>query len=117
MLSDCIAAAEQHNGSHISRSALIRLLIDMHAELCLKDKELPITTLASPGDNLALWLKQPLISQVSLTITEHHRVTLRKLEFEIQKLDWSILVDRNATIQLLIMAYGKDLQSHLSTLD
>lgn len=106
MITACSIRAAKGRSKALSKPATIRLLIDLHIDLGLNQQAISAEKMILISDNPQDWLRQDTCSQLSLTITEAQRVAIRKLEFELQKLDWSINLDRGDTIQLLIMSYG-----------
>lgn len=107
MISACSKSAATGRSKALSNPATIRLLIDIHIDLDMSQQSIPAEKMILIKPDFKNWLSKDISSQISLKITEAQRVAIRKLEFELQKLDWSTNIERNDTVQLLIMNYGK----------
>ena len=108
-LEQCRSVAKQVLGREASTGETVRMLIELYEEIgsvtLWEQKRLPLTK------DVKAWLGKEITQKFSLAISEEHRVALRKLEFYIQKTNWSLPVDRNDTVQLLIISYGQLLLS------
>lgn len=110
VLDECTRKINLSSEDKISRASTIRLLINIHHEACKLGAEQRQIAL---NDETRKWLDQETTEKASLAISEQQRVTIRKLEFDIQQSDWSIAIDRNDTVQLLILNYGNYLKDNL----
>lgn len=113
MITACSIRAAKGRSKALSKPATIRLIIDLHIDLGLNKQAISAEKMIMISDDFQDWLRQDTCSQLSLTLTEAQRIAIRKLEFELQRLDWSINLDRGDTIQLLIMNYGNQIKNQL----
>lgn len=106
MLNKCLLSLNKMHSKKTSRASAIRLLIDLYSELKLKENHIPDSEVLSFTTDINEWLNREASNHIALTISEKQRITLRKLEFDIQKIDWAKKIDRNAVVQILLMSYG-----------
>ncbi len=106
-LDSCAVVLSEACNKKPSKPLAIRFIIDMHADLYTKNIPIPVSDMLTVSNDIKQWLTQETIAQVSLTLTETQRVTLRKLEFELQSTDWNTLIERNDAVQILLMSYGQ----------
>lgn len=107
MIKACSKSISVDSSKPLSNPATIRLLIDIHIDLDINQQSIPAKEMIHIRPDLKSWLNKDMSSQISLKITEAQRVAIRKLEFELQKLDWNTNIERNDTVQILVMNYGK----------
>jgi hypothetical protein len=106
MLNDCLATIKSISGVQHSRPYIIRTIIDLYSDLRHRNKLIPNDELLSFTSDIDEWLNANADNHIPMVITEEQRITLRKLEFDTQSLDWARNIDRNSAVQILIMSYG-----------
>lgn len=97
-------ALSRRNGLAPSRAAWFRFLLDECFQHVAPSKLIAAEDLATTWTDD--WLIEEPIQKVVLRILTEQRIYLRQWECYVQSLDWTRILERNETVQILVAAQG-----------
>lgn len=97
-------ALSRRNGLAPSRASWFRYLLDECFQHVAPSMLISAEDLATTWTDD--WLQEGPVQKVVLRISTEQRIYLRQWECHVQSLDWTRILERNETVQILVAAQG-----------